>query len=391
MDNSSYDIIKLIKSALHDEVSELSDGFDINEIFKTAKRHQIITLVYYGALKCGISPNEQAMQQMFVSVVKETMFDKNQNKELIKLFACFDKEKIEYMPLKGVLLKKMYPKPEMRPMGDVDVLINTRQYEEIKTIMQNLGYKETIESDHELIWVKSGMCVELHKRIVSSYNKDFYSYFGDGWKFAKNRSGTHYSMTAEDKFVYLFTHFSKHYRGTGVGLRHIVDLWVYKKYNPEMDENYIKNALKKLQLDVFYENVLKTLSVWFGNEKQDSVTEFITSVILSNGVYGNRQSTLLASALKESKKTGNSKDVRVKRILVNAFPPYNIMKEKFPFLKKVPILLPLFWVVRIINTFLFKRKQLEGKINEYKTISSQQIDSYKEGLNFVGLDFNFKE
>lgn len=391
MDNSYYDIIKLIKSVLDDKALELSDEFDINEISKIAKRHQIITLVYYGALKCGILPTEQAMQEMFVRVVKDTMVDKKQNAEIIKLLDCFNKEKISYMPLKGVLLKKMYPKPEMRPMGDVDILINTAQYDEIKPIMQGLGYQETAESDHELIWTKSGMCVELHKRIVSSYNKDFYSYFGDGWKFAKNCNGTCYSMTEEDKFVYLFTHFSKHYRGTGIGLRHIVDLWVHKKYNPNMDESYIKNALKKLNLDIFYENILKTLSVWFDDGEQDAITEFITSVILSNGVYGNRQSTILASALKESKKTGNSKDVRVKRILGNAFPPYNIMKEKFPSLKKVPILLPLFWVVRIINTFLFKRKQLEGKINEYKIISSQQIDSYKEGLNFVGLDFNFKE
>lgn len=391
MDNFHSDVIKLINSAINDETCELSDEFNICEVRKLAKRHQIVTLVYYGLVKCGISADLPIMQEMFLDVAKDIVVNARQKNELNKLFENFNNHKIDYMPLKGVLLKELYPKDEMRPMGDADILINTEQYDQIKPIMLSLGYNEKVESDHELIWTKPELYVELHKRIISSYNKDFYEYFGDGWKFAKKCNGTCYSMTTEDQFIYLFTHFAKHYRGTGIGLRHIVDLCVYRKSNPEMDDTYVKSQLKKFQLDAFYENILRTLLVWFDGAKEDSVTEFITSVILNNGVYGNKQANILATALKESKETGNSKQVRIKRILGNAFPPYSIMSEKFPVLKKVSILLPVFWLVRIINTFLFKRKQLSGKIYEYKTISSEQIEGYKEGLNFVGLDFNFKE
>ena len=196
-------------------------------------------------------------------------------------------------------------------------------------------------------------------------------------------------MSAEDQFVYLFTHFAKHYRGTGIGLRHIVDLWVYRNHNSNMDEAYIKAQLEKFHLDLFYKNILQTLSVWFNDAKQDNLTEFITSVIFSNGVHGSTQTSILATALKESKKAGNSRFVRIKRILRNVFPGYKFMCKKYPVLKKAAILLPILWVVRIVNIFLFKRKQLSGKIKGYKTISTEKIDGYKEGLNYVGLDFNF--
>lgn len=51
-----------------------------------------------------------------------------------EVFAAFDKNGIAYMPLKGILLKKLYPCPEMRVMGDLDILIKTEQYTKIKSI-----------------------------------------------------------------------------------------------------------------------------------------------------------------------------------------------------------------------------------------------------------------
>ena len=106
--------------------------------------------------------------------------------------------------------------------------------------MQKLGYAEKVESNHEYIWHKAGSYIELHKRLIPTYNKDYYSYFGDGWRLAKLKDGTRFSMTDEDQMVYLFTHYAKHYRDAGIGIRHIVDLWVYRNNKPNLNEEYIK-------------------------------------------------------------------------------------------------------------------------------------------------------
>jgi len=51
--------------------------------------------------------------------------------------------------------------------------------------MADLGYEELYESDHELVWNHDLMRIELHKRLIPSYNKDYYQYYGDGWQLAK--------------------------------------------------------------------------------------------------------------------------------------------------------------------------------------------------------------
>ena len=62
------------------------------------------------------------------------------------------------------------------------------------------------------------------------------------------------------------------------------------------------------------------------------------------------------------------------------------MKIRNPILKKLPILLPFFWLWRII-TAPFKGK-IKRAYRENKAIM-QDKSGYKEELNSVGLDFWF--
>ena len=52
-----------------------------------------------------------------------------------KIYAAFDKNGIDYLPLKGCNMKYLYPKPELRSMGDADILIREEQYKSIKDIV----------------------------------------------------------------------------------------------------------------------------------------------------------------------------------------------------------------------------------------------------------------
>ena len=386
-------IIKIIQAALTQSKQELPEGFNFEEAVLVGKRHQIASLLYYGAMNCGIPQGNPLMQELFNYTCKGILVSEQQLYAINKIFSSFDEKHIEYMPLKGTLLKKMYPKHEMRLMGDADILIKTEQYEDIKAVMQELGYKEHIESDHEFIWSKQNVCIELHKRLIPSYNKDYYEYYGDGWKLAKlNDNGTtRYKMTSEDEMIYLFTHFAKHYRSAGIGIRHIIDLWVYRLNNSELDEIYIEKELKKLKLYDFYINIINTLEVWFGNFQEDAKTDLITTHIFNSGVYGTHEATVLSDAYRDSKSVGSANNVRIKKFLNLVFLPYKFMAEKYTILKKIPILLPLMWVIRAINVVLFKKKTIQSKVNDFETANTQKVNDFGQALNFVGLDFNFEE
>ena len=390
MDIQQRGIITLVKSAITGEKYSLPNDFDLTVAAQTGKKHGISAMLYYGAVNCGIEQSSPAMQEMFMYTCKSVFKGERQIYEIKRIFKAFDKEKIEYMPLKGIGLRNLYPKPEMRPMSDADILIKLSAYEKIQTVMLNLGFKDGGITDHEIKWHNPSLYVELHSRLIPSYNRDYYAYFGDGWQLATVCDGTRYSMTAEDQMVYLFTHFAKHYREAGIGIKHIVDIWVYRKNNPDLDEKYIKTELEKLQLYDFYVNSIATLSVWFNGDENTAVTELITDFIFNSGAGGTRENYLITSAIKASKKSGNIKNVRLVKVFNTIFLPYRKMCLIYPFLKKYPIFLPIMWAVRIISK-LFKKNKLAEYKKDVESISDETVLNFQKSLNFVGLDFNFKE
>lgn len=393
MDNQQLGMISLVKSALMGVGESLPEGFDFDAAVKTAKKHQILSLFYYGALNCGVASDHPAISSLFMPICQLTARSERQMRDIEALFSAFEKNGIDYMPLKGTLLKTMYPKSEMRTMGDADILIRLEQYEKIKPIMVSLGYTEVLESNHEFVWRNQTTMIELHKRLIPSYNKDYYAYFGDGWRLGHpvSEGSTRYVMTAEDELIYLFTHFAKHYRDAGIGIKHLTDFWVFHQHHTFLDKAYLAAELKKLQLWDFYQNTMRTLAVWFDGEVSDEITDFMTQSIFNSGVYGTYEAHILSSALKTTKTTGAAKKTRLQKIWSLIFMPYKKMCDRYPILVKIPILLPIMWVIRWFEVLLFRRSHLKKQKNDLKIMSVDRIEGYQQALNFVGLDFNFQE
>lgn len=380
-------ITALVKSALTGEKAEVSENFDWDNALNTAKKHQIVPLIYYGIMYSEIEAPKDIFAETENITYQCIAVNHNQLYELEKLYRAFEKGGIEYMPLKGAVMKCLYPKPEMRTMGDADILIKTEQYEKIRAIMRNAGFKEAVESDHELIWNKSNIHLELHKRLIPSYNKDYYAYYGDGWKLAVPDTGSRYKMSDEDTFIYIFTHYAKHYRDGGIGIRHITDLYIYLSAKPNLNKEYIEAGLKKLKLLDFYNNTVHTLNVWLNGEKSDEMSDFITEKIFESGSYGTYKAHIMSGAVKASKSGGN---VRIRRIVKLIFLPYKYMCEKYPVLIKAPFLLPLMWLVRVADVIFNKRDKIARQRKELDYITDDKITEYKKEFHFVGLDFDFK-
>ncbi len=385
-------LVLLIKSALTGESYELPKDFDLAEVLGIAKCHGVDVMAYYGAILCGVNKNTEVMREESKCVYQGILISEKQMEAIRQIMDAFEAHGVIHMPLKGALLKSLYPHAEMRRMGDADILINCDQYEIIRDIMKELGYEEKYESNHELVWEKVPVNIELHKYLIPSYNKDYFQYYGDGWKLAVPMDGYSFrcKMNACDEMVYLFTHFAKHYRDAGIGIRHLVDLWIYRKHNPDMNEKYIRRELEKLQLLEFYDNILNTLSVWFEDCRGNEKTEFITQVIFSSGEYGRAHNSNLSSMVKSTKKGQSAQAVKWKRVFSALFPGYTEMSKVYPILKKFPILLPFMWVARFVER-IFHAGKIKRFVNRRLKIKANEISEYQQSLNYVGLDFNFSE
>ena len=389
MNITQQGIITLLKSAVTRQTLSLPEGFSLEEALPLIRSHNIVTMAYDGAVRCGISPKDPLMQKLFAAYCKATIVSEGQRKELGRIREAFDRERIDYMLLKGSRMKDLYPLPELRTMGDADILIRTEQYDRIRPLMESLGFEEKEESDHELVWRSKGLYLELHKRLIPSYNRDFYAYYGSGWELAKDCCGTSYSMTPEDEWIYLFTHFAKHYRDGGIGLRHVTDLWIWRRRNPSMDEKYIETVLKKLGLLEFHGNILRLLELWFENGSSDVVLDVITEFIFSSGSFGDAEMKALSLAVRGSKHGAAGMSSRMLYLRELVFPDAEALQGKYKVLKKAPWMLPAVWVARPFYKVLFERKSVTRKLESMESLTKEKIDLRKEMLNCVGLDYNF--
>ena len=382
-------IITLIKSAITGAKLPLPEGFSLEEAGELILSHSIQSICYHGAFLCGIPKTDPAMVTFFERYYRGLMKNELQAMTLEQVFCAFEKAGIDYLPLKGVIMKPCYPRPELRPMGDADVLIRVEQYEKIVPIMEALGFVPGEETDHELPWRKEELYLELHKRLIPSYNVDYHAYFGDGWQLGHKGEGFRYTMSDADAFIYQFAHFAKHYRDGGIGCRHVTDLWVYRRAKPDMDEQYIRGELEKLQLLEFYENMCRLLAVWFEDAPLDEKTEFISQFIFVSGNYGLLENRTMSEGIKTMKTARSTHWQRLKQIREAFFPGHAIIDKQYPVLKTHPWLLPVFWVIRIFDKALFQPETIKKRCRRLKVFTREKIDAHQQALKYVGLEYDF--
>lgn len=384
-------VLTLIRSAITGQSLPLPESFRMADACPIIHRHQIMTLAYEGAILCGVPKTEPEMQRLFQSYCQCLLQSERQLRMVKQIFTAFEAAKIDFLPLKGCNMKTLYPKPELRLMGDADILIRTEQYDAICPILEALGFTFQVESDHEYIWKSNSLFLELHKRLIPSYNKDYFRYFGDGWKLARPVEKSRYTMSRENEFIYIFCHFAKHYRDGGIGCRHVADLWVYLRNYKDLESGYLAAELKKLQLFEFYQNMRHLISVWFEDGEASEKTDFLTDTIFRSGVWGQKDDHNMAAAVKNASAAGSIQKGKQRQAFRLLFPSYSIMRQKYHILNKCPILLPILWPWRWISGLLLRPENAKTQWQQLQNTTPETVGSYQAALHYVGLDFHFKE
>lgn len=378
-------IITLLKSAVTEQPLPLPEGFDLEAAYPLLKRHHMSTLIYDGAVRCGIPRTQPVMQKLFQSYCRVLMISERQMEEVARVFAAFDENNIDYMPLKGCLMKERYPKPELRIMGDADVLIRMEQYDRIVPIMEKLGFHSKVGTDRELVWVSDDLYLELHKRLFSIDNRVLYGYMGDGWKLACSKEHTRYAMSSEHEFIYMLTHVANHICTGGIGCRHAADLWVFLRTHPDLDEAYVLQELSKLKLDRFYDNIRRMLSVWFEDAPEDAVSEMLTQFFMSAGSWGTSVSKALSIVALNTMDGATRRENRMKYIVKTVFPGVVVLRAKYPVLQKAPWLLPLVWMYRPFYKLVHERKDLCKHLRNFGAVQKDSVDEKRIFLDTIGL------
>lgn len=387
MDITQQGVVTLLRSAITGEKCTLPEGFTLEAADELIQKQGLLPMAYQGAYLCGMDAKSELTQRYQKLYFRHLMRSEQQMRKAEQIFKVFEEKGIDYLPVKGCLLKKLYPQPELRMMGDADILIRKEQYDEIKPVMEALGFEEGVWSTYDVHWTSRELLAELHYRIFSDNHEDLYGYFGDGWSKAVKVEGSRYTFSAEDMFLYIFGHMTKHFRFCGIGARQIVDLYVYRKANPHMDEEKIEGVLGGIGLLEFYRNIKKLLAVWFEGAPEEPVTELIGNYVFSGGSFGSEKNTLQAREIINAQNADGIRNTKFRAIWHALFPSLKFLQLSYNVLYKHPWLYPFFWVVRWVDILLNRRGNILKKGRIIMNMSDDGIDTHKKLLQDMGITY----
>ncbi|MDQ2087368.1 nucleotidyltransferase family protein [Herbivorax sp. ANBcel31] len=388
-------LIHLISRAIHEKQAKSPPkNLKWASLYKLACYHNVSNIIYY-PLK-GVEDKYKMPKNIWQNICNE--YKKSVGKEATQhvmtemILEEFEKNKIECMPLKGYFLKYLYPKVDMRTMGDIDILYKDNKTSFVRKIMKDMNYSiEKIEDKHDKYYKKPFMTIEMHKSLVGNL-EPYASYYKNVWDKLKTKKNFQYiyQFSKEDFYIFLMVHFTKHYVNNGVGVRSIVDIWVYNsKFYDNMDWNYIKCELEKIKLDEFEENIRGLSQFWFEsekcNEEDNELYDLMGDYILSSGVYGTIKNGALAGMSREFEDKRSVKRLKHFHGFKMLFPNLNGMKKRFEILNKFPFLLPVFWIYRLVRGFLFRRERSFKKVESVYSASKKDISKILDLHTKAGL------
>lgn len=377
--------ITLVRSGLTGEKLELPKNFSAKNLFAAAKAHRAISIVYEGCVNCGLDKENEDIKPFLSGSAFEMMRYERQNSAVKALTQAFNSNNVDYIMLKGMRTGKLYPMPFMRVLGDADIYIRQSHYEKISKLLTQLGFTYICKTDNVYVWHKEkALHLEVHSELMSVEEADYFDYFADFWKKAyKDSNSSEHFFKAEDEFIFIFSHFAKHYRDSGIGVRQLCDLWLLNKNN-NYDEEYIINELKKLELDKFYVNTMKAVYYWFEGEKGNEVTELLCSTVINGGAFGTYNDHIIYETVKKNKK--GIKNVKQKMFFEKVFPKPSAISKRYKFLKKAPYLIFIAWICRWFDAVFYNRNRIVRSVDELKQADEKAMENRKQLLSMVGLN-----
>ena len=356
-----HNYINLLSSYLHGESlqGESIDEKTLSFYIKLSKFHSLTALLYKAIIDTGISVNKEQLKQLeeyYLSNVRKcVLFEKERE----ALYQCLNDNHIDYLPLKGIILKDYYPDPYTREFADNDILFDDDKSELVRDFFKNRGYEIKLfrRSNHDIYMKQPFYNFEMHRKLFDEIKEFDYlnEYFGGYLKDSPKNNYEHY-LKLEDFYIYFTAHSYKHYHNSGCGLRTLVDYYLFLKNN-NVDFAYINKELEKLNLLDFSCEVDELIKPLFeGNplgEKQQNTLMFIAS----SGVYG----TLGNKVDKGVKQKG-----KFKYLLRRIFPPVTAYRIKYPWAYKHRLLVPVAWFLRLCRGLFKQHGQTKNELKLIK-------------------------
>lgn len=369
MNKNQEQLVKYLSAAIRGNKinTEFNKHVEWKKLVEEAEAHDVKALLYYSLYNSEHIDNiDNNVLNMLKKTTMITAIHQIQHIEQIKrVLMEFNSNKIPVIVLKGLVIRELYPKPELRTMSDSDILIYREDIDKVKNLLLQLGYSEAettpahIRFDH-----KKHLPIEVHWTLADErYIGDMSDFENEVWQNAiefKVGEVSVLSLSMEDLLFHLCLHMAVHTVSSGFGLRQICDLvLLVEKKGKIIDWDYFYEKLKKNGLykfttimfivcnELFEMNIPQKLSIH--NTAQANI-KFLIEDIFSGGVFGKRNLARMYGNELVKMTEHNSEDYykHLNSFMDILFPSVNNLPPKYSYAQKHKILLPIAWLHHFI-------------------------------------------
>lgn len=363
MDNTGIQLLSCLRAYCRGTSAEQIGGLDWQEFYHLAGIHKLVPVVYDTLSRTeGFCGGDAALAgQWKRSALMQAAGQALRTQRMLAVARELNEACIPYVLVKGVLCRQLYPKPDLRPSGDEDLLIPVQARARCREIFAGMGLVGEPENEGAVEhWQDpaSGLHIELHTALFENdwpAGSVLNAYFANALErriCVPVEQGSVMTFAPTDHFLFLIGHALKHFITGGFGLRTLCDILMFARtYSEEICRETVYDQLERIRGRVFFEQLLYIGSAhldfdpagWELRSPED--WEALLEDMTDAGVYG--QSSLdrkhggaMALQAVREESAGNS-------VVSALFPSAKRLSGRYPWLKKAPWALPAAWIHRM--------------------------------------------
>ncbi len=400
MNKVNMALIKLLSISLGCQPSSavVLDEEEWQQLYDEAVAHQIHAIIFSEANKYGVVVNPGLFSKWKGMTILQVLKYSERFSIIGDLLKSLGHAGISVMVLKGLHYKYLYSDPEMRTMGDVDILVSHKSLNTAVDIIKGFGYMKISHDDPKHIQLahKQFVPIELHfslfteakRKIAVSFNKEIwesaYYFEKDGLKFLV--------PSQVNQLLYCCIHMTNHFGKGGFGLRQLSDFYLLaRNYSQTIDWDMLLRKAELYGIGRFIEIMLvichnlfdldiseRVLDKYSGDT--DNIEQMI-DMILDAGVFGEKDKKALANRTMASYISYNDQKAGSK--LHYIFPSLENLSSEYSYAHKHKLLLPVAWVHRVVTNISRRDITLAQKIPDTKA-----IDKYVKLFKWIDIKRN---
>lgn len=368
--NVSDYFIQLIKSTINNEIpSEKPDDIEWRDILNLAAYHKVDELVFCAVEKLQNKPQKDILDKMYQQHEKNQLVNTIQLAEAEIILNEITSKGIDILPLKGYVLKSLYPDPDYRQMGDLDFLLEEKDLKEAGEILESLGYSADdvgSEDSHDVYTKKPYLEVEMHRRLLPPTEENHWHTDNIWDRLKRNADNKHImEMSREDFYLYHLLHFEKHYSMDGCGICFIIDeYYLMQCFGDKLDWSYINEILSKMNYVEFEAMSRGLAEAWFGDGEMKEGWKEPAEFIINSGAFGTFEQYQKWAMERYKREEGIH--TRIGFFFRRMFMERERMEFSYPILKKHGWLLPFLWIHRLLKAVIFRRGRVKRELKSLK-------------------------